>query len=118
MHYIWHNCGQIMDMIPDMIELGVDVVQMDQPRLVGHRRLADAFGGKICFWNPVDTQWCTLESVGDDDLRAEVAQMVAAFDRFDGGFMARHYPQGDDIRLSTERHELIYRAFLANGCAL
>jgi hypothetical protein len=118
MHYIWHNCGQILDMLPDMIELGVDVVQMDQPRLMGHRRLSDAFGGKICFWNTVDTQWCTLEGVRDDDLRAEVAEMVGAFDRFDGGFMARHYPQGDDIGLSTERHELVYRSFLDCGCAL
>jgi hypothetical protein len=32
--------------------------------------------------------------------------------------MARQYPQGDDIQLSTERHRAIYRAFLANGCAV
>jgi hypothetical protein len=29
-----------MDMIPDMIEIGVDAVQLDQPRLMGHETLA------------------------------------------------------------------------------
>jgi hypothetical protein len=118
MHYIWHCCGQILEMLPDMIELGVDVVQMDQPRLMGYRRLADLCGGKICFWNTLDIQWSTQEGVTDQELRAEVAQMVRAFDRFQGGLMARHYPQGDDVKLSTERHQVIYEAFLANGCAL
>jgi hypothetical protein len=45
MHFIWHNCGQIREMIPEMIELGVDVVQMDQPRLVGRGHPVVAAGG-------------------------------------------------------------------------
>ncbi|MBW1709445.1 MAG: hypothetical protein JRJ73_06105 [Deltaproteobacteria bacterium] len=72
MHYIWHNCGQILDMIPDMIEIGVDVVQLDQPRLMGHKKLTDDFGGKICFWNTVDIQWSASGEVTDNDIRAEV----------------------------------------------
>jgi hypothetical protein len=44
-HYMWHSCGQISEILPDMVEIGVDVVQLDQPRLMGHRRLVDAFGG-------------------------------------------------------------------------
>lgn len=118
MHYIWHNCGQIMDMIPDMIEIGVDVVQLDQPRLMGHRRLADEFGGRICFWNTVDIQWSTEDGVTDEELRTEVADMVRAFERFTGGFLARQYPSPRDIGLSGERHMVIYEAFLEDGCAL
>jgi hypothetical protein len=26
MHYLWHSCGYIADIIPDMIEMGVDVL--------------------------------------------------------------------------------------------
>lgn len=118
MHYIWHNCGQILEMIPDMIEIGVDVVQLDQPRLMGSRKLAEEFGGRICFWNTVDIQWSAREERSDDELRAEVAAMASAFNRFDGGFMARHYPQPRDINLSRERGRVIAEAFLENGCAL
>jgi hypothetical protein len=118
MHFIWHNCGQITEMLPDMIEIGTDVVQLDQPRLMGHRELAEAFGGRICFWNTVDIQWSTQEGVGEAELRAEIAEMMQAFNRFNGGLIARHYPQPGDIELPAEFHQLSYEAFLENGCGL
>lgn len=113
MQYIWHNCGQILDMIPDMIELGVDVLQLDQPRLLGHDRLAETGGGRICFWNTVDIQWSVQPKVTEDDLRAEVERMIETYNRFHGGFMARHYPQPRDIGLSPERCLAIAEAFRA-----
>jgi uroporphyrinogen decarboxylase len=116
LHYFWHNCGYILDMIPDMIEIGVDVVQLDQPRLMGHHKLTELFGGRICFWNTVDIQWSTRGGVTDDDIRAEVVDMVAGFDRFNGGFIARQYPQPWDIDLSYEHNMAIYEAFMENGC--
>ena len=118
MHYFWHNCGYIMDMIPDMIDIGVDVVQLDQPRLMGYRRLTDEFGGKICFWNTVDIQWSTIGNPSDDEIEAEVEDMMAAFNRFNGGIIARQYPQPDDIEMPPERHLAISEAFLRNGCSL
>jgi hypothetical protein len=98
-----------------MIAMGVDVVQLDQPRLLGHRRLADAFGGRTCFWNAIDTQWCTLGNLSDADLRTEVAAMMEPFRSFRGGFMARHYPQPRDIGLSRRFHEVTAGAFLADA---
>ncbi|MBW2244237.1 MAG: hypothetical protein JRH01_19815 [Deltaproteobacteria bacterium] len=112
MHFIWHCCGQIFDLIPEMIDMGVDVVQLDQPRLLGHASLAEAFGGRICFWNAVDTQWATSESPSDAELGDEVAAMTKPFRRFGGGFMARHYPQPWDIALSHRFHDVTARAFL------
>jgi hypothetical protein len=117
-HYIWHSCGQIAEILPDMVEIGVDVVQLDQPRLMGHHSLADAFGGRICFWNTVDIQWATRGALTDSDIRAEVKEMLAAFDRFNGGFMARHYPQPWDIELAPDFHRASYEAFLEHGCGL
>jgi hypothetical protein len=118
MHYIFHNCGQILNMLPEMIEIGVDVVQLDQPRLMGHRHLSDTFGGRICFWNTVDIQWSTSEAATEAGIHAEVKEMMQAFDRFNGGIIARHYPQPGDIALSPEFHAASYQAFLENGCAL
>ncbi len=116
MSFIWHNCGQILDMIPDMIDIGVDVIQLDQPRLMGYRELVDRFGGQICFWNTVDIQWSVQDQLSAKELQKEVSEMTGIFNRTDGGFIARHYPQGNDIGLSAERHHIIYQAFLENGC--
>jgi len=119
-HFIWHNCGYISDMFPDMIEMGVDVVQFDQPRLLGHQKLIEALGGKICLWNCVDIQWASKEEVTNDEIRREVAEMVEVYQipRFNGGFIAKHYPQPWDIQLSVERQKLIFEAFMDNGCRL
>jgi len=118
MHYVFHCCGQIMDIIPDLIEIGVDVLQLDQPRLMGVERLANEFGGKICFWNTVDIQWSPHPEVTLDEVRAEVRRMVEAFARFNGGFIARQYPQPRDIGMPREKHQAIYEAFMEHGCTV
>lgn len=118
LHYIFHCCGQILDIIPDFIDIGVDVVQLDQPQLMGVDDLANEFGGKICFWNTVDIQWSPEPEVTLDELRAEVKHMVEAFNRFNGGFIARQYPQPPDIGMPPEKHQAIYEAFMEYGCSL
>ena len=120
-HFIWHNCGVISDMFPDMIEMGVDVVQFDQPRLMGHQKLIEALGGKICMWNCVDIQWASKEEITDDDIREEILTMLKTYDPINhkGGFIAKHYPQPWDINLSAERQMLIYQIFMDSGfCSL
>jgi hypothetical protein len=118
MHFFWHNCGYIVDMFPDMIEIGVDVVQLDQPRLMGHQKLIDTLGGKICMWNTVDIQWSVQDDISENDIRNEVAEMVRIYDvkRCHGGFIAKHYNQPWDINLPPDRQRLIYEAFMENGC--
>ncbi len=115
MDYIWHSCGQIVDLIDDMIDIGVDVVQLDQPRLIGHRHLAERFGGRICFWNTVDIQWASDPGITACDVGAEVAAMLEHFSDA-GGIMVRHYGEPDDIGLSDGFHEASYRAFMKHGC--
>jgi hypothetical protein len=118
MHFMWHNCGQILDMLPDMVEMGVDVVQLDQPRLMGHEALMAAVGGKLCLWNCVDIQWATAEGRTDQEIRDEIRRMIAVYApaRRGGGFIAKHYPQPWDIGLTPRRQRLICETFLENGC--
>ncbi len=121
MHYFWHNCGFIVEMFPDLIEIGVDVLQLDQPKLMGHENLISWLGVKICMWNTVDIQWSTSENVSNDEIRQEVMDMLRIYDvrKHQGGFIAKHYPAPWDIHLSPERQQLIYDAFMQSGyCSL
>jgi uroporphyrinogen decarboxylase len=117
MHYFWHCCGYIVDLLPEMVDLGVDVVQLDQPRLMGHEKLIELVGGRMCMWNTVDIQWCTQENISDEDIRHEIKEMLRVYDvqKHAGGFIAKHYPSPWDINLSPERQRLIYDAFLESG---
>jgi len=85
-----HSCGNIVDILDDFIEIGLDVIQMDQQENMGLDLLGERFGGRITFWCPVDIQrtmvYGTLE-----DIRAYCRRMVKALGRPEGGFMAQWY---------------------------
>lgn len=51
-----HSCGYIVEILDDFIEIGLDVVQMDQQENMGLELLGKRFGGRISFWCPVDIQ--------------------------------------------------------------
>lgn len=112
MYFVLHCCGQIEELIPEFIEIGVDVLQLDQPRLIGHQCLRERFGGRICFWNTVDTLWSSQGDRTNQAIEDEVREMRMAFSDLPGGFMARHYPQPEAIDLPDRFHEVSRRAFL------
>ena len=55
---IHHSCGAIHDIIPDLIEVGVDVIHPIQALATGMnpQRLRDEFGCKVSFCGGVDAQ--------------------------------------------------------------
>lgn len=112
MDCIWHVCGQVEELIPRLIEIGVDVIQLDQPRLIGHRKLAERFGGRVCFWNAVDIQWATGPAATGAGIDAEIEEMLEPFAGFGGGIMVRHYQDPAGIGLQEEFHDASYQAFL------
>jgi hypothetical protein len=114
MHFIWHSCGDITELIPEMIDLGVDVVQIDQPRLLGHQKLIESLGGKMCMWNTVDIQWSNQAHITNKDIVAEIKSMIAIYDvkKYRGGFIFRNYPDPEDINISEKRQRFINSTFL------
>ncbi|MCF7838595.1 MAG: hypothetical protein K9N49_08185, partial [Candidatus Marinimicrobia bacterium] len=64
-----HSCGDITAILDDLIEIGLDVIQMDQQENMGLERLGAEFGGRITFWCPVDIQ-ATMAHGSLDDIRA------------------------------------------------
>lgn len=55
---IYHSCGSIFDVIPDLIEAGVDVIHPIQALATGMQpqKLKDVFDGKVSFCGGVDAQ--------------------------------------------------------------
>ena len=49
-----HSDGYILDILPDLVELGLDAVN-SQIFCMGLENLKD-FRGKICFWGEIDRQ--------------------------------------------------------------
>ncbi len=54
---VWfHSCGNVWEILPDLIDIGVDVLELLQPDIFGVERLGDAFRGTVCFCCAVDHQ--------------------------------------------------------------
>ena len=114
MHFIWHCCGNILSLLPEMIDLGVDVVQIDQPRLMGHQKLINILGRKMCMWNCVDIQWSNRPEITEKEIYDEIKEMIQTYnnDKYSGGFIFRNYPDPEDISISRDRQVFINRTFL------
>ena len=77
---IYHSCGSIVDVIPDLIEAGVDVVHPIQALAAGMEpeNLKAKFEGKVSFCGGVDTQ-DLLVNGSPDDVRAKVKELRTIF---------------------------------------
>ena len=114
MHFFLHSCGYIYDVIGDLIECGLDVLQLDQPELLGVDRLGKDFGGRICFFCVVDIQK-TLHMGTKVEIEEAAKHMIEVFGSFDGGFMGRAYPQPEAIDLKPENVDAMCNAFRKYG---
>lgn len=85
-----HSCGDVTAILDDLIEIGLDVIQMDQQENMGLKRLGQQFGGRITFWCPVDIQ-TTMVHGSLDEIRAYCRKLVATLARPKGGFIAKWY---------------------------
>ena len=52
----YHSDGCIYPIIPDLIEIGLDVLNPIQPRSMDPVKLKKEFGNRLCFWGSIDEQ--------------------------------------------------------------
>jgi len=72
-----HSCGAIRPLIPDLIEIGVDIINPVQPtaKNMDTAELKAEFGRHITFWGAVDSQR-TLVKGSPEDVAAEVRRRL------------------------------------------
>lgn len=77
---IYHSCGSIADIIPDLIEAGVDVIHPIQALAAGMdpHSLKEKFGDKVSFCGGVDTQDLLVNGT-TEDVRSKVRELRQIF---------------------------------------
>ena len=73
-----HCCGSVRQIIPDLIEIGVDVLNPIQPlaRGMDPGELKAEFGSELCFQGAIDVQHGMIGSVAE--VRTEAASRIGA----------------------------------------
>ncbi len=79
-----HSCGNITEILPDMIELGVQVFHALQPESMDVRHCKREFGKDLAFWGGLGSQ-STIPNGTPDDVRREVRDRLELF--ADGGYI-------------------------------
>jgi uroporphyrinogen decarboxylase len=73
-----HSCGNITDVLPDLIDVGVQVVHPLQPEAMDVERCRRDYGAHLTFWGGLGSQ-STLPRGTPDDVRREVRSRLALF---------------------------------------
>ncbi len=67
----YHSDGVINQIIPDLIEIGLDVLNPIQPQCMDPAQIKKQYGTNLCFWGTIDEQH-TLPFGTPEDVKNEV----------------------------------------------
>jgi uroporphyrinogen decarboxylase len=100
--YCHHTCGGVREIIPDLIDMGVDVLNPIQPLATGMdpEELAEEFGEKIAFYGGIDEQR-TLPTGTPADVRSEVLHRIGTLGRHGGYIVAPSHAFQPDTPLEN-----------------
>ena len=86
MHAWFHSCGYIRPIIPDLIDIGFDLLHPLQPSAMDLHEIAEALGGQICFAGAIDVQGL-LPTADSRTVEAEIRRMIDLLDGAQGGYI-------------------------------
>ncbi len=112
--FFLHSCGHIHSVIPDFIEIGLDVLQKDDIAFMGLEELAHACSGKICFMSSLDMQR-TMPGASDAKIFEETRRMIRLFAVNNGGLIGTYYLQPEAAGATWRQMLLMHAAFIAYG---
>ena len=78
-----HSCGKIDAIIPDLCEMGLDVLNPVQPECMDLDMLQDNFGDKLAYWGGISTQQ-TLPNGTPEEVREETRRVISIMNRNNG----------------------------------
>ncbi len=110
-HVILHSCGRINAFVPRLVELGVDVLNMQQPRAYGLVEFGRQFRGKVCFLTTADIQ-STLPRGNAEEIREEVRLLVENWSTPAGGLIVFNYGDPEALAVRPEMTGVMFDEFV------
>ena len=110
-HVMFHSCGRINAFVPKLIEVGVDVLNMQQPRAHDLVEFGEQFKGKVCFLTTVDIQ-STLPKGIEEDVREEARLLVEHWSVPSGGLIVFNYGDPEALAVPAEMTEIMFDEFV------
>jgi uroporphyrinogen-III decarboxylase len=81
----YHSDGNILPIIPELAEIGIDILNPIQPACMSPAEIKRQFGDRLCFWGSIDEQH-TLPYGTPASVAAEVTERLKTIGQ-DGGLI-------------------------------
>jgi uroporphyrinogen decarboxylase len=86
-HVHFHSDGKTREIIPDLVDIGADVLNIQFP-VMDLNELRGEFGGRVCFLGGTDRQG--IDAFGSvEEVNAHVRQITETFGTFNGGYIGQ-----------------------------
>jgi uroporphyrinogen decarboxylase len=110
--FVWmHSCGEISGIVDSLIAIGVDVLNLQQPRVFGLEQFGQRFAGKVAFETLCDIQQ-TLPFKSKSEIEEEAHLLINHWSTAQGGFILGDYGDGEAIGVSLDVKRWMLAAFL------
>ncbi|MEN6313843.1 MAG: uroporphyrinogen decarboxylase family protein [Clostridiaceae bacterium] len=90
-----HSCGDISEILPDLIDMGLDVYQTFQPEIYDIGKVKKEYGSNLTFWGGISTQRL-LPFAAPEEIKSVTREIIKILGK-DGGYIAAptHSVPGD-----------------------
>ena len=104
----FHSCGDITEILPDLVDCGMNILNPVQPHAMNVRTVLQQFGADLVIWGATDLQHLIAHGT-PQEVENEIKEIVSLCWRGGGyiGGTAQGCPPGTPI----ENIEAFYRAF-------
>jgi uroporphyrinogen decarboxylase len=109
--HVWlHSCGKVNAFLEDFIELGLNAINLEQPRTLGIEDIGAKFSGRLCFAGPCDIQ-NTLPLKDEQGIYEEAELLINCWGTPEGGFIAQDKGGGEAYGATIEKRRAMLHAF-------
>ena len=114
MYFRFHSDGKINPILEDLVEIGVDILNIHQPLLIGFDEIREKLRGKVCLEVSVDIQ-ATLPYGIKEDITNQVKKIIDNCCTPAGGLIGVEYRRGKAVGISQQALEYELAAFQKFG---
>lgn len=94
--YFYHSDGSIEEIIPELIEIGIDVLNPVQPECMDPVKVKREYGNFLSFWGTIGTQ-TTMPMASPEGVKKEVKRMIETVGKGGGLLIAPTHVLEDDV---------------------
>jgi uroporphyrinogen decarboxylase len=96
----YHGDGNMEQIVPDLIEIGVEILNPVQPECMDPIRMKQLFGDQLAFWGCIGTQ-TTMPFGSPQEVRDKINELIATVGRGGGLLLAPTHTLEPDVPWSN-----------------